>query len=128
MSTNENTHADWGDRAVHWLRQRYVNWPMKAVARELGESDAVIQSWWYGIARPDRKKLQRLTHRFAREGFSSFVFGAPCRDELHARIEKLTAEIIDLRSYLRSAPARVVSRDGGERPHMDGVQTARKAK
>jgi hypothetical protein len=105
--------SDWGDRCVWWLRNRFPNWPIKAIAREIDEPESVVKSWWQGSARPDRKKLQKLVQQFAKDGLTSFVFGQPCREELHAKIERLTAEIIDLRAYLRTPPARVVSGDAG---------------
>lgn len=103
---------DWGDRAVHWLRQRFVNWPMKAVARELDEAESVVKSWWCGGAHPDRRKLQRLRDRFGKEGFSSFVFGEPCREEITARLDALTTNIEELKGYLN---ARRLARETRER-------------
>lgn len=123
--TGNGQPNDWGDRCVWWLRQRFPNWPIKAVARELDEPESVVKSWWQGSARPDRKKLQKLVHQFAKDGLTSFVFGAPCRDELNAKIEKLSAQIIQLQAYLRPS-GRVVPGDDGQRPDLDGVQTARK--
>ena len=129
MRIHKDGHSvdDWGDRAVHWLRSRFLNWPIKAIANELDESESVVKSWWTGSARPDRKKLQRLAGRYGREGFSSFVLGAPCRDELHARIDRMSAEIIALKDYL-SPRNRVVSGDGGERADMGGAQAGRKVR
>jgi hypothetical protein len=97
----EEIEHDWGARAVHWLRARYVNWPMKAIARDLDEPDGVIISWWKG-GRPSRQKLQKLTRRFAREGFSSFVFGEPCREELRARLDALNNNVKELREMLNA--------------------------
>jgi len=127
MGIAQDGHSpdDWGSRCVAWLRSRYANWPIKAVARELDEPESVVKSWWQGHARPDRKKLQKLVQQFAKDGLTSFVFGAPCRDELHAKIERLTAQVIELQAYLR-APSRVVPGDDGQRPDLDGVQAARK--
>ena len=78
MGISKDGQSDdcWGTRAAHWLRQRYVNWPIKAVARELDEPESVIKTWLTGTARPDRKKLQKLSERFRSEGFGSFVMGA----------------------------------------------------
>jgi hypothetical protein len=118
--------SDWGDRCVWWLRQRFPNWPIKAIAREIDEPESVVKSWWQGHARPDRKKLQKLVQQFAKDGLTSFVFGAPCHNELHAKIERLSAQIIELQAYLR-APSRVVVGDAGGGPVVVRDQDSRKA-
>lgn len=92
---------DWGYRAVWWLKQRFVNWPVKAVARSLNETESVVVSWWSGDALPSRKKLQKLIGMFGREGLSSFVFGEPCREEMRARLDALNAHLIELREMIR---------------------------
>jgi hypothetical protein len=108
---------DWGSRAIWWLKNRFVNWPLKAIARHINEPESVVVSWWNGTNLPSRKKLQKLNALFARDGFSSFVFGAPSRDEVTARLETLNRNLVELRELLndvdqRSAgtPMRVVGR------------------
>lgn len=101
MSQDRQTNDCWGERAVHWLRQRYVNWPYKAIARDLEEPESVIRSWWTG-GRPSRDKLQKLTRKFAKDGFSSFVFGAPSREEVTARLEALNNNLRELREILNA--------------------------
>ena len=91
---------DWGSRAVHWLRSRFVNWPMKAIAREINEPETVVIAWFRGSNLPSRQKLQKLNRMFARDGFSSFVFGEPCREELRARLDNLTKNLVELRDIL----------------------------
>lgn len=127
MQMPENGYEDWGDRAVYWLfSQKFLNWPLPAISRETGESLDKIRTWANGVSRPDRKALQRLRARYGKEGFSSFVFGELCRDELEEKIERLSALIVEIGPYLRSAPSRVVPGDDGQRTDLDGVQTARK--
>ncbi|MCW5615852.1 MAG: hypothetical protein KIT32_12085 [Rhodocyclaceae bacterium] len=93
---------DWGERAVYWLRQRFTNWPMKAIARELGESESVVKTWWAEEARPDRRKLQKLSDRYAKDGFTSFVFGRPSKKELSARLDALNDNIKELKALLNA--------------------------
>jgi hypothetical protein len=126
ITRNGQTVDCWGERSVHWLRQRFYAWPLKVIARELDEPESVIKSWWSGDARPDRKKLQKLSERFRSEGFGSFVMGAPVEGELEARMDRLVAEVIEIRAYLRAAPSRVVSRDDRGGLPLDGSQVARK--
>lgn len=129
MQIPENGYEDWGDRAVYWLfSQKFMRWPLPAVAKETGESLDKIRAWANGEARADRKALQRLRARYGKEGFSSFVFGEPCREELEEKIERLSALIVEIGPYLRSSPRGVVPRHDGERADLDGVQTTRKVK
>jgi hypothetical protein len=115
--SEDRDNDDWGARALWWLRQRFPNWPLKAIARHIDEPESVVVSWWNGTNLPSRKKLQKLNALFARDGFSSFVFGAPSRDEVTARLETLNRNLVELRDVLnamdqRSAgtPMRVVGR------------------
>lgn len=92
--------ADWGARAVYWLKQRFVNWPIKKVAEYLDEPESVVKSWWYLGTKPSREKLEKLHNRFAREGFTSFVTGVPCREEVNERLATLNRNLSELRAML----------------------------
>jgi hypothetical protein len=113
MSADRQTN-DWGERAVYWLRSRYVNWPIKAIARDLDEPESVVKSWWMG-GRPSREKLQKMSRRYPE--MHSFVFGRPSTEELRSRLDALNNNLSELRGLLnevdqRSAgpPMRVVGR------------------
>ena len=126
---NGDEYTDWGDRTVYWLfSQRFMNWPLPAVAREIGEPLETVKSWANNDAKPSRQALQRLRAKYGREGLSSFVFGEPCRDELNAKIERLSALIIEIAPYLRSSPARMVPRDDSRGLPVGRVQDSRKVK
>src|SRR5574341_939438 len=96
MSKNGQAN-DWGERAVHWLRSRYVNWPLKAIARDLDEPESVVKSWWTG-GRPGREKLQKLARRCP--DMHSFVFGKPSVEELRSRLDTLNRNLSELRGVL----------------------------
>lgn len=93
---------DWGARAVHWIRNRFPNWPTKAIARELDEPESVVKSWLDGTNLPSRAKLQKLREKYGREGFSSFVFGEPCRAEIAEIAAETVRNIIKLSGYLNA--------------------------
>lgn len=94
--------ADWGDRAVRWLKVYYGDRPMKAVARDLGFAESLVALWWNG-GRPSRQKLQALADKFSHESFSAFVFGFPSREEVARMLQEATSNIVELRDYAHAA-------------------------
>ena len=106
---------DWGERAISWLfEQRYRNWPLPSIARETGKSLATLKAWAKRTNLPSRQELQWLAARYGKDGFSSFVFGKPCREELRSRLDTLNRNLSELRAFLNeevdSAPAGVAGR------------------
>lgn len=53
-----------GSRATYWLKQRFVNWPVKAVSRETGIDDATLTTWWQGKCKPSSSAITKLFTRY----------------------------------------------------------------
>lgn len=128
IGQTEYEHTCWGERAVYWLfEQRFMRWPLSDIARATGRSAYTLQAWSQRKCLPGRKELQRLSQEFGHEGFDEFVFGRRNPQALEAKLERITAEIIELRKYLRSPPSRVVSGDDSRGMPVARHQDHRKA-
>lgn len=51
-------------RSIYYLKQRFTNWPTKAIARELDEPAPTVESWWKGAASPSVPKIGKLFRRY----------------------------------------------------------------
>lgn len=110
MYCDGHPNDDWGSRLVHWLKQRFPYHPIKVLARDLGEPESVIKSWWSGEALPSRPKVQKFIQRFERDGISSFVLGTPSRAEVETIIQEALSNIIRLSDYARDSKMAEASR------------------
>ena len=111
--------TDWSERAVWWIfNQRYLNWPIPAIARDMGENENTLRAWSKGSSLPDRRMLQRLRARYDKEGFCSFVLGTPSRAEVQTIIQEALSNIIKLSDYANdrkmAQEARAVARKVGD--------------
>lgn len=92
-----------GDRVSWWLRLHYRTSAAKRIARDFHISERQAKRWLSG-ERPTSEHLGRMA-RFFGWRFVHFVFegqiGVPPTEEIHGKLDRLDAQISELRNHLR---------------------------